>query len=100
MHKGYWWENQKDRDHWEDQGVDLCLGYAVLQCALRDYVSGHLMQPASRHIGVVCKSLQDSEGNMDPRYTTRYYKYYLSVSHDKLSAIQYSMYVDIFSTSY
>jgi hypothetical protein len=23
MHIGYWWENQKDRDHYEDQNVDV-----------------------------------------------------------------------------
>jgi hypothetical protein len=21
MHRGYWWESQKVRDHWEDQDV-------------------------------------------------------------------------------
>jgi hypothetical protein len=22
MHIGYWWESQKERDHYEEQGVD------------------------------------------------------------------------------
>jgi hypothetical protein len=28
MHIGYWWESQKERDHWEDQDVG---GWAILK---------------------------------------------------------------------
>jgi hypothetical protein len=31
MHIGYWWESQKYRDHWEDQGVG---GWTVLKWIL------------------------------------------------------------------
>jgi hypothetical protein len=31
MHIGYWWESQKERDYWEDQGVG---GWTVLKCIL------------------------------------------------------------------
>jgi hypothetical protein len=29
--KGYWWESQKERDHWEDQGVG---GWTILEWIL------------------------------------------------------------------
>jgi hypothetical protein len=28
MHIRYWWESQKERDHWEDQDVD---GWTILK---------------------------------------------------------------------
>jgi hypothetical protein len=31
MHIGYWWESQKERDHWEDQGVG---GWTILKWIL------------------------------------------------------------------
>jgi hypothetical protein len=31
MHIGYWWESQKERDHWEDQDVG---GWTVLKWIL------------------------------------------------------------------
>jgi hypothetical protein len=31
MHIGYWWESQKERDHWEDQDVD---GWTILNWIL------------------------------------------------------------------
>jgi hypothetical protein len=31
MHIGYWWESQKERDHWENQGVD---GWTILKWIL------------------------------------------------------------------
>jgi hypothetical protein len=30
-HTGYWWESQKERDHWEDQGVG---GWTILKWIL------------------------------------------------------------------
>jgi hypothetical protein len=33
MHIGYWFESQKERDHWEDQDVG---GWAILKWILRD----------------------------------------------------------------
>jgi hypothetical protein len=31
MHKGYWWESQKEKDHWEDQDVG---GWTILKCTI------------------------------------------------------------------
>jgi hypothetical protein len=31
MHEGYWWESQKEEDHWEDQDVS---GWAILKYIL------------------------------------------------------------------
>jgi hypothetical protein len=31
MHIGYWWEDEKERDHWEDQGVG---GWTILKWIL------------------------------------------------------------------
>jgi hypothetical protein len=32
MHIGYWWENQKERDQWEDQNVG---GWTILRMDLK-----------------------------------------------------------------
>jgi hypothetical protein len=34
MHVGYWWEIQKERDHWEDQDVS---GWTILKWILQRY---------------------------------------------------------------
>jgi hypothetical protein len=34
MQIGYWWEIQKERDHWEDQDVD---GWTILKRILENY---------------------------------------------------------------
>jgi hypothetical protein len=31
MHIGYWWESQKERDHWEDQDIG---GWTILKWIL------------------------------------------------------------------
>jgi hypothetical protein len=33
MHIGYWWESQKERDHWDDQDVG---GWTILKWILRE----------------------------------------------------------------
>jgi hypothetical protein len=33
MHIGYWWETQKERDHWEDQDVGV---WTILKMDLRE----------------------------------------------------------------
>jgi hypothetical protein len=39
MHIGYWWESQKERDHWEDQDVG---GWITVQWILeRGWVGMH-----------------------------------------------------------
>jgi hypothetical protein len=35
---GYWWESQKERDHWEDQDVD---GHTILKWILGDRMGWH-----------------------------------------------------------
>jgi hypothetical protein len=34
MHIGYWWESQKERDHWEDQDVG---GWIILKWIVTIY---------------------------------------------------------------
>jgi hypothetical protein len=34
MHIGYWWESQKERDHYEDQDV---FGWITLKCILEKW---------------------------------------------------------------
>jgi hypothetical protein len=35
MHIGYWWESQKERDHWKDQDVGR---WTILKWILREIV--------------------------------------------------------------
>jgi hypothetical protein len=37
MHIGYWWESQKEREHWEDQDVG---GWAILKWILERKIMG------------------------------------------------------------
>jgi hypothetical protein len=39
MHIGYWWESQKERDHWEDQDVDEWL---IIKWILREIEWGDM----------------------------------------------------------
>jgi hypothetical protein len=33
MHSGYWWESQKERDHWDDRDVG---GWTILKIDVRE----------------------------------------------------------------
>jgi hypothetical protein len=35
MHIGYWWESQKERDHWEEEDIG---GWTALKWILREIV--------------------------------------------------------------
>jgi hypothetical protein len=35
MHIGYWWESQKERDHWEDQDVGV---WTILKWIKMDWI--------------------------------------------------------------
>jgi hypothetical protein len=34
IHINYWWESQKERDHWEDQNIG---GWTILKCILERF---------------------------------------------------------------
>jgi hypothetical protein len=41
--QGFWWENPKERDHLEDQGLD---GRMITECILREIGWGCRVDPA------------------------------------------------------
>jgi hypothetical protein len=60
MHIGYWWEIQKERDHWEDEDVR---GWTILKWILEKYDGMEWIGLIWRRIGDQWRSLVNTALN-------------------------------------